>query len=260
MRRKGFCDKESLAVRQSMYSLDSKRLSHEGLISGASQFCRIKQQCERKIEQENKQTKKALKWAYSTVCSCCWEWFLWASVWERWVFLSLWVFSMLFISYPLNSHSRSSAASAWDGNLSAGRCCLGVIPQAEGWTWWSPTSRWTDGLPPSNMGTRCAFREHNIRCEHPSLRKRELDLRLHTCVAVLEFAGEQQNPCLKSCLCPSAPHAAGDRFVQSWLWIQFLNNVPWLLTIKLNMINYPIVSPKLLLYFCAFFFPAHQFK
>lgn len=37
------------------------------------------------------------------------------------------------------------------------------------------------GLPPS----------HQISCEHPSLRKRELDICLHLHVAVLEFAGEQ---------------------------------------------------------------------
>lgn len=43
-----------LAVRQPAYSLDSKRLSHEGLISAAPQFCRIKQQCEGKMEQKNK--------------------------------------------------------------------------------------------------------------------------------------------------------------------------------------------------------------
>lgn len=116
----------------------------------------------------------------------------------------------------------------------------------------------TGGLPPLNVGACSTFREHNISCEHPSHRKRELDLCLHTCVTVLEFAGEQQSV-LISCLFPSAPRAAGDRFVQSWLHMQFLNNVPWLLTIKLNMINYPIVSPKLLLYFCAFFFPVHQF-
>ena len=57
---------KSLAVRQSVHPLDSKRLSHEGLISAASQFCRkIKQQCEGKIGQKN---KKALKWACSSVC------------------------------------------------------------------------------------------------------------------------------------------------------------------------------------------------
>lgn len=157
MRRKSFCEKKSVAVRPSVYSLDSKRLSHEGLISAASQFCRrIKQQCEGKIGQKNK--RNPLKWAYSTVCSRSWEWFLWTSVWERWVFLGLWLSSMLF---------RSS---------------LGQGPI------------WADGaggLPPSNTGARCVFREHHISCEHPSLRKRVLDICLHMHVAVLEFAGEQ---------------------------------------------------------------------
>lgn len=83
----------------------------------------------------------------------------------------------------------------------------------------------TGGLPPSNTGARCTFREHSISCEHPSLRKRELDLCLHVRVAVLEVAGEQL----------SAPHelpfplstaCSSDRFIQSWLQTQFLNNVP----------------------------------
>lgn len=42
MRIKGFCEKKSLAIGQLVYSLDSKRLSHEGLLSAASQFCRKK--------------------------------------------------------------------------------------------------------------------------------------------------------------------------------------------------------------------------
>lgn len=48
--------KKSLAIGQLVYSLDSKRLSHEGFISAASQFCREKknQQCKGKTGQENK--------------------------------------------------------------------------------------------------------------------------------------------------------------------------------------------------------------
>lgn len=100
-KEKAIVKKKAVVVRQlPVYSSDSKRLSHEGLISAASQFCRrIKQQCEGNIRQ--KAQKTPLKWAYSTVCSCSWEscsWFLWTSVSERWIFLSLWLFSMFFIS------------------------------------------------------------------------------------------------------------------------------------------------------------------
>lgn len=127
--------KKSLAIGQLVYSLDSKRLSHEGFISAASQFCREKKISNVKGRQDRKTNTRR---TYSTVCSCLWEWFLLASVSEKWDFLSLAFFNAFHV--PLNSHSQPLAAAVWDGNLSEGRCCAsqkGVL-ELMGWVVFLP--------------------------------------------------------------------------------------------------------------------------
>lgn len=93
---------------------------------------------------EDRTEKQTLEWAYSTICSCLWEWFLWVSVTQKWDFLSLFFFNAFHL--PLNSHSQLFAAAVWDGNLSEGRCCA------------PSRGSWADGmgfLPPAREPVAC---------------------------------------------------------------------------------------------------------
>lgn len=156
MRRKAFCEKNHWRSGNQVYSSDLKRLSHEAL----SVLQENKTAVWRKDRTEN-QKKKTKTTTEMGLFHCLFMLMRMIPCLREMSLLHLWLFSMLLISLPRNSHSRSLAAAVWDGNLSAGRCYPRV-------TW----AEGMGGLGPLNVRARCIFREHNVCYEHASLRNR----------------------------------------------------------------------------------------
>lgn len=124
--------KKSLATGQSVYSLDSKRLSHEGLISAASQFCRKKASNVMRRQDRKTNTKMGLFHCLFMLVGMI---SLGFCLTEMGFSQSL-AFFDAFRLLLLNSCSWPLAASVWDGNPSEGRCCdprQGFVSRLDGW-------------------------------------------------------------------------------------------------------------------------------